>query len=856
MELLQGPLDEAIELTKRKVLEDIQNYTGRKSEPPALQQYLRNRSTYLQQLWINIWINKVSNAVQKKDKKAYLEQQGYVTKDVDKKILNKLFRDEMRAYKPFIIEEWLLNKFEKDIELWENQYTIAREKYLKEQKEKELQRKRDKLNDVIERAAIDILDHHSESLYLHARYFIGNQLAKDLQHGTKYKAIDTYKIEEQLISVGPFKKTDYKTAAYFFEELTGNIQQTWSRGHVYFEYELYIDRYETMLAEYIYSVCAELVLEELPLSFINEYEQVISEEFTDSFVMELLNEHLYDLCTYFLESLSDEYLEDLLEVSDVPFDITVHKEIFERQLAAWELRQAEEAAEVERKRKEEERMLADIFGPEYHPDTNKGIRYVLHIGETNTGKTFQALERMKHAESGLYLAPLRLLALEVYDKLNHDGVLCNLKTGEEEKVVEGAQHIASTVEMFHEKDFYEVVVIDESQMLADKDRGFSWFKAITKANAKEVHIIGSHNVKDMLLQLLGDSEIELHEYNRDIPLEVEEQPFKFKDVRKGDALICFSRKRVLETASRLQHDGKRVSMIYGSMPPETRQRQVKQFIDGQTNVVVSTDAIGMGLNLPIRRIVFLENDKFDGTSRRRLTSQEVKQIAGRAGRKGIYNVGKVAFTSDINQMAQLLDETDKPVETFTVAPTPGVLERFQAYYRDFASFFELWDTFQCPVGTKKAGLDEERELYELIRGTDIETRFSMSDLYGFLHLPFSKKEPELIQQWLETMLAIVHNEDLPEPELKTRSLDKLELTYKSLGLHLLFLYKLNRQTEAHYWERLRTDISESIHESLQTDVKKIKNSCKICGKSLPWDHAFRICDECFLKRQRRGYARR
>ena len=57
--------------------------------------------------------------------------------------------------------------------------------------------------------------------------------------------------------------------------------------------------------------------------------------------------------------------------------------------------------------------------------------------------------------------------------------------------------------MFHEKEFYEVVVIDEAQMITDKDRGFSWYKAITKANAEEVHIIGSRNSKTMLLQLLG-----------------------------------------------------------------------------------------------------------------------------------------------------------------------------------------------------------------------------------------------------------------------------------------------------------------------------------------------------------------
>ena len=67
-----------------------------------------------------------------------------------------------------------------------------------------------------------------------------------------------------------------------------------------------------------------------------------------------------------------------------------------------------------------------------------------------------------------------------------------------------ANHISCTVEMFHEKDFYEVVVIDEAQMIADKDRGFSWYKAITKVQAKEVHIIASRECSRNAYRLLGD----------------------------------------------------------------------------------------------------------------------------------------------------------------------------------------------------------------------------------------------------------------------------------------------------------------------------------------------------------------
>lgn len=52
-----------------------------------------------------------------------------------------------------------------------------------------------------------------------------------------------------------------------------------------------------------------------------------------------------------------------------------------------------------------------------------------HAGPTNSGKTHNALEALMHAQSGLYCGPLRLLAVEVYERVNEQGVLCNLLTG-------------------------------------------------------------------------------------------------------------------------------------------------------------------------------------------------------------------------------------------------------------------------------------------------------------------------------------------------------------------------------------------------------------------------------------------
>ncbi|ONM09138.1 DExH-box ATP-dependent RNA helicase DExH16 mitochondrial [Zea mays] len=60
------------------------------------------------------------------------------------------------------------------------------------------------------------------------------------------------------------------------------------------------------------------------------------------------------------------------------------------------------------------------------------------------------------------------------------------------------------------------------------------------------------------------------------------------------------------------------------------------------NVLVASDAIGMGLNLNISRIIFSTMMKFDGFCNRELTVAEIKQIAGRAGRYGSkFPVGEV-----------------------------------------------------------------------------------------------------------------------------------------------------------------------------------------------------------------------
>jgi ATP-dependent RNA helicase SUPV3L1/SUV3 len=86
--------------------------------------------------------------------------------------------------------------------------------------------------------------------------------------------------------------------------------------------------------------------------------------------------------------------------------------------------------------------------------------------------------------------PLRLLAGEVYEKLTISGLYCCLYTGQERKVIPFSTHGSATVEMASSQEEYDVVVIDEIQMMADDERGFAWTRALLSSRCKEIHVCG------------------------------------------------------------------------------------------------------------------------------------------------------------------------------------------------------------------------------------------------------------------------------------------------------------------------------------------------------------------------------
>lgn len=121
--------------------------------------------------------------------------------------------------------------------------------------------------------------------------------------------------------------------------------------------------------------------------------------------------------------------------------------------------------------------------------------FILHIGPTNSGKTHNALKALKNTNSGVYLAPLRLMAYETYETMNENGILCSMLTGEEKISVQEAKIVSMTIELLNLDKQFNVAVIDEAQMLSDTRRGGAWTNAILGLAAKEIHMYGSRGRK-------------------------------------------------------------------------------------------------------------------------------------------------------------------------------------------------------------------------------------------------------------------------------------------------------------------------------------------------------------------------
>lgn len=372
-------------------------------------------------------------------------------------------------------------------------------------------------------------------------------------------------------------------------------------------------------------------------------------------------------------------------------------------------------------------------------------RITLVTGPTNSGKSYTALNALANAESGLALAPLRLLAHEFRESLLSRGVPTSLATGEERIDFPGARHLAATVEMCPFNNPVDVALIDEAQMLMDPDRGAAWTAAIMGAPARHLYILGAPDCIPLIRRIaeLCDDPLDEISLERKSPLRAASAPLRLRDLEAGDALIAFSRREVLDLRAELLTLGKRVAVVYGALSPEVRRAEAARFNNGEAEILVATDAIGMGLNLSIKRVIFSALRKFDGKQTRDLTAQEVKQIGGRAGRFGHHENGVVAVLGEAGTPAfirRMLSAPPEPIKELRplVQPDADIV-------RAVAEEIETDSLYGVLVRIKRAVLRADDPNYRL---ADMDQAFEIaSALEGVEGL-------SLTQRWIYAMCPI------------------------------------------------------------------------------------------------------
>jgi ATP-dependent RNA helicase SUPV3L1/SUV3 len=271
-------------------------------------------------------------------------------------------------------------------------------------------------------------------------------------------------------------------------------------------------------------------------------------------------------------------------------------------------------------------------------------RVVAHLGPTNSGKTFAALEELAAKGAGVYAGPLRMLAQEAHrrlgERIGNENV--GLITGEE-RINERAPVICSTVEMAPQSG--ELLVLDEVQWADDTERGSAWTRLLLAGEYREILLLGALDALPLVERAFP--EVELKVFERKLPLEFVGAR-TLRSLGTGTVIVAFSRKAVLALAGEVNrlHPG-RVAVLYGAMPLASRREEIDRFLSGAADVCVATDVLGHGVNLPCETLLFAETTKFDGEERRSLFPWELAQIAGRAGRFGLVERGHVGVLSGL-----------------------------------------------------------------------------------------------------------------------------------------------------------------------------------------------------------------
>jgi hypothetical protein len=232
----------------------------------------------------------------------------------------------------------------------------------------------------------------------------------------------------------------------------------------------------------------------------------------------------------------------------------------------------------------------------------------------------------------------------------------------------------------------DVVVADEFHFYADPQRGWAWQVPLLELPHCQFVLMSAtlgdtKRFETGLTDLTGRPSVVVRSATRPVPLtfEYRETPihetitealaqdrapiyvvhFSQREATEAaqaytslDAISRDEKEKVREAVGGFRFDsaigkdlrrfiGLGVGVHHAGLLPKYRLLVEKLAQQGLLKVICGTDTLGVGVNVPIRTVLFTQLCKYDGTGTRLLTNREFAQIAGRAGRRGFDDVGYV-----------------------------------------------------------------------------------------------------------------------------------------------------------------------------------------------------------------------
>ncbi|MDO9379283.1 MAG: DUF3516 domain-containing protein [Nocardioidaceae bacterium] len=371
---------------------------------------------------------------------------------------------------------------------------------------------------------------------------------------------------------------------------------------------------------------------------------------------------------------------------------------------------------------------ADAQGLTLYPHQEEAILEVLAGSNvivatpTGSGKSLVAagaqLAALAAGRRTYYTAPIKALVSEKFFALVElfGAENVGMVTGDA-AVNADAPIIAATAEILANKALREgaaadvgLVVMDEFHYYSDPDRGWAWQVPLLElTNAQFVLMSATLGdttfFADDLTRRTGRETATVTSVDRPVPLVFEyvttpvhetleellgshQAPVYVVHFTQASAIERAQALASMNVASRAERDAIRdtigafrftsgfgtslsrlvrlgIGVHHAGMLPRYRRLVETLTQAGLLKVVCGTDTLGVGINVPIRTVLFSALTKYDGTRQRHLQVREFQQIAGRAGRAGFDTVGSVVVEApdhvveNAKQLAKAGDDVRK-----------------------------------------------------------------------------------------------------------------------------------------------------------------------------------------------------